>query len=193
MFKLMLNQVIKLIKVEFKGCLEEFNCYGCFLEVQWLEQCIMFDLEMLEVIGFCVGIENYLCYLIGCKLGELFFILFEYLFDNVIVFVDESYVIILQIGVMYWGDFCCKVIFVEYGFRFFSCMDNWLLCFEEWNVMWLQFIVVLVILGLWEMEEVGGVFVEQVICLIGLVDLFVDICLVISQVDDFLGEVCEVV
>lgn len=55
---------------------------------------MMFDIEMIEVIGFCVGIENYFCYLIGCKFGELLFILFEYLFDNVLVFVDESYVII---------------------------------------------------------------------------------------------------
>lgn len=94
-----------------------------------------FDLEMLEVIGICNGIENYFCYLIGCVLGELSLIFFEFILDNVIVFVDEFYVSVLQIGGMYCGDFWCKFILVEYGFCLLFCMDNCLLKFEEWDVM----------------------------------------------------------
>ncbi|NLH79897.1 MAG: excinuclease ABC subunit UvrB, partial [Phyllobacteriaceae bacterium] len=125
----------------------------------------------------------------GRKPGEPPPTLFEYLPDEALVFADESHVTIPQIGGMYRGDFRRKATLAEYGFRLPSCMDNRPLRFEEWNAMRPQTVAVSATPAAWEMEEAGGVFVEQVIRPTGLIDPEVEIRPATKQVEDLLGEV----
>jgi excinuclease ABC subunit B len=187
-----LLQSIEAIKQELKERLDRLNRQGRLLEAQRLEQRTLFDLEMLEATGSCAGIENYSRYLTGRRPGEPPPTLFEYLPDNALVFTDESHVTIPQIGGMYRGDYRRKATLAEYGFRLPSCMDNRPLRFEEWDAMRPQTVHVSATPGRWEMEQTGGVFVEQVIRPTGLIDPPVEIRPARSQVDDLLGEVKEV-
>ncbi|ORE94309.1 excinuclease ABC subunit B [Stappia sp. 22II-S9-Z10] len=187
-----LQQAMKSIKAELKHRLVELNNAGRLLEAQRLEQRTQFDLEMMEATGACNGIENYSRYLTGRKPGEPPPTLFEYLPDNAIVFLDESHVTVPQIGAMYKGDFRRKATLAEYGFRLPSCMDNRPLRFEEWDMMRPQSVAVSATPAGWEMEEAGGVFVEQVIRPTGLIDPPVEIRPARHQVDDVLGEIREV-
>ncbi|MGX1101175.1 excinuclease ABC subunit UvrB [Amorphus sp. MBR-141] len=187
-----LNQATKAIKAELRARLAELNDAGRLLEAQRLEQRTRFDLEMMEATGSCPGIENYSRYLTGRQPGEPPPTLFEYLPDNALVFVDESHVTIPQIGGMYRGDFRRKATLAEFGFRLPSCMDNRPLRFEEWDAMRPQSVAVSATPGSWEMDQSGGVFVEQVIRPTGLIDPPVEIRPARHQVDDLLGEVREV-
>ncbi|WP_407530806.1 excinuclease ABC subunit UvrB [Methylobacterium oryzisoli] len=187
-----LQQAVKGIKDELKWRVEELTRMGRLIEAQRLEQRCTFDLEMIEATGACNGIENYSRYLTGRKPGEPPPTLFEYLPDNALVFTDESHVTVSQIGGMYRGDFRRKATLAEYGFRLPSCLDNRPLRFEEWDAMRPQSIHVSATPAKWEMEQTGGVFVEQVIRPTGLVDPEVIIRPARSQVDDLLGEVKEV-
>ncbi len=179
------------IKKELKQRLEELHGQGRLLEAQRLEQRTTFDLEMLEATGSCAGIENYSRYLTGRKPGEPPPTLFEYLPDNALVFTDESHVTVPQIGGMYRGDFRRKATLAEYGFRLPSCLDNRPLRFEEWDAMRPQSVHVSATPGTWEMEQTGGIFVEQVIRPTGLIDPPVDVRPARAQVDDVLGEIRE--
>ncbi len=187
-----LLQSTKAIKQELKERLDQLNRQGRLLEAQRLEQRTMFDLEMLEATGSCAGIENYSRYLTGRRPGEPPPTLFEYLPDNALVFADESHVTIPQIGGMYRGDYRRKATLAEYGFRLPSCMDNRPLRFEEWEAMRPKTVHVSATPGHWELEQTGGVFVEQVIRPTGLIDPPVEIRPARSQVDDLLSEVKEV-
>ena len=184
-----LQQAMRSIKEELRHRLVELDNAGRLLEAQRLEQRTRFDLEMMEATGACNGIENYSRYLTGRKPGEPPPTLFEYLPDNAIVFLDESHVTVPQVGAMYRGDFRRKATLAEYGFRLPSCMDNRPLRFEEWDIMRPQTIAVSATPGSWEMEEAGGVFVEQVIRPTGLIDPPVEIRPAKHQVDDVLGEI----
>ena len=144
---------------------------------------------MMEATGACAGIENYSRYLTGRKPGEPPPTLFEYVPDNALVFVDESHVTVPQLGGMYRGDFRRKATLAEYGFRLPSCMDNRPLRFEEWDAMRPQTTCVSATPGPWELNESGGVFVEQVIRPTGLIDPPVDVRPARTQVDDLVGEV----
>src|SRR5512144_736182 len=144
---------------------------------------------MMEATGSCAGIENYSRYLTGRRPGEPPPTLFEYVPDNALVFVDESHVTIPQLGGMYRGDFRRKATLAEYGFRLPSCMDNRPLRFEEWDLMRPQTVAVSATPGAWELEQSGGVFVEQVIRPTGLIDPPVNIRPARTQVDDLVGEV----
>jgi excinuclease ABC subunit B len=186
-----LIQAIKGIKSELKWRLDELHAQGRLLEAQRLEQRTTFDLEMMEATGSCAGIENYSRYLTGRKPGEPPPTLFEYVPDNALVFADESHVTIPQIGGMFRGDFRRKATLAEYGFRLPSCMDNRPLRFEEWDMMRPQSVAVSATPGAWELNESGGVFVEQVIRPTGLIDPPVDIRPARTQVDDLVGEVRE--
>ncbi len=187
-----LQQATKGIRDELRFRLQELTRMGRLLEAQRLEQRTQFDLEMIEATGSCAGIENYSRYLTGRKPGEPPPTLFEYLPDNALVFTDESHVTVPQIGGMYRGDFRRKATLAEYGFRLPSCMDNRPLRFEEWDAMRPQSMHVSATPSKWEMEQTGGIFVEQVIRPTGLVDPDVEIRPARSQVDDLLGEVREV-
>jgi excinuclease ABC subunit B len=184
-----LLQSIKAIKEELKIRLDQLHAGGRLLEAQRLEQRCTFDLEMLEATGSCAGIENYSRYLTGRRPGEPPPTLFEYLPDNALVFTDESHVTVPQIGAMYKGDYRRKATLAEYGFRLPSCMDNRPLRFEEWEAMRPQTVHVSATPGSWEMEQTGGIFVEQVIRPTGLIDPPVEVRPARSQVDDLLGEV----
>jgi excinuclease ABC subunit B len=184
-----LVQAIKSIKSELKLRLDELHAQGRLLEAQRLEQRTTFDLEMMEATGSCAGIENYSRYLTGRRPGEPPPTLFEYVPDNALVFADESHVTIPQIGGMFRGDFRRKATLAEYGFRLPSCMDNRPLRFEEWDMMRPQTVAVSATPSAWELNESGGVFVEQVIRPTGLIDPPVDIRPARTQVDDLVGEV----
>ncbi|WP_304518553.1 excinuclease ABC subunit UvrB [Celeribacter sp. PS-C1] len=183
-----IKQAINGIKAELKQQLIRFTDEGKLLEAQRLEQRTNFDLEMLEASGFCNGIENYSRYLTGRAPGEPPPTLFEFIPDNAIVFADESHVSVPQIGGMYRGDFRRKSVLAEHGFRLPSCMDNRPLKFEEWDAMRPQSVFVSATPKDWELEQSGGVFVEQIIRPTGLLDPVVEIRPVDTQVDDLLDE-----
>ncbi|HEY7298670.1 MAG TPA: excinuclease ABC subunit UvrB [Xanthobacteraceae bacterium] len=187
-----LLQAIDGIKQELRGRLGELHAAGRLLEAQRLEQRTLYDLEMMEATGSCAGIENYSRYLTGRKPGEPPPTLFEYVPDNALVFVDESHVTIPQLGGMYRGDFRRKATLAEYGFRLPSCMDNRPLRFEEWDAMRPQTMCVSATPGPWDLDQSGGVFVEQVIRPTGLIDPPVDVRPARTQVDDLVGEAREV-
>jgi excinuclease ABC subunit B len=188
-----LHQAIKGIQQELQEQLQRFNAAGRLLEAQRLEQRTQYDIEMIEATGSCHGIENYSRWLTGRKPGEPPPTLFEYLPDNALVFVDESHVTVPQIGGMFWGDFRRKSTLAEFGFRLPSCIDNRPLRFEEWDAMRPQSTFVSATPGKWEIEQTGGVFVEQVIRPTGLIDPPVEIRPVRSQVDDLIDECRKVV
>ena len=187
-----LIQAMNSIKDELRVRLDQLNNAGRLLEAQRLEQRTRFDLEMMEATGSCAGIENYSRYLTGRRPGEPPPTLFEYVPDNALVFADESHVTVPQIGGMFRGDFRRKATLAEYGFRLPSCMDNRPLRFEEWDAMRPQTVAVSATPSHWEMNESGGVFVEQVIRPTGLIDPPVEIRPARLQVDDLVGEVREV-
>jgi excinuclease ABC subunit B len=180
------------IRHELKQRLDQLNAAGRLLEAQRLEQRTMYDLEMMDATGACAGIENYSRYLSGRKPGEPPPTLFEYVPDNALVFADESHVTVPQLGGMFRGDFRRKATLAEYGFRLPSCMDNRPLRFEEWDAMRPQTVAVSATPSHWEMNEAGGVFVEQVIRPTGLIDPPVEIRPARTQVDDLVGEVRQV-
>jgi excinuclease ABC subunit B len=187
-----LQQAIQSIRKELRIRLDQLVADGKLLEAQRLEQRTNFDLEMLEATGVCNGIENYSRYLTGRAPGEPPPTLFEYIPDNAIVFADESHVTVPQIGGMYRGDYRRKFTLAEHGFRLPSCMDNRPLKFEEWDAMRPQSVFVSATPSAWEIEQAGGVFVEQVIRPTGLLDPQVEIRPVEMQVDDLLDEVRKV-
>jgi excinuclease ABC subunit B len=187
-----LLQAIAGIKHELRWRLDQLNAAGRLLEAQRLEQRTLYDLEMMEATGSCAGIENYSRYLTGRRPGEPPPTLFEYVPDDALVFMDESHVTVPQLGGMYRGDFRRKATLAEYGFRLPSCMDNRPLRFEEWDAMRPQSVAVSATPAGWELDQSGGVFVEQVIRPTGLIDPPVDIRPARTQVDDLVGELRRV-
>ncbi len=184
-----MQQAILGIKNELAQRLPQLVDDGKLLEAQRLEQRTNFDLEMLEATGVCNGIENYSRYLTGRAPGEPPPTLFEFIPDNAIVFADESHVSVPQIGGMYRGDYRRKFTLAEHGFRLPSCMDNRPLKFEEWDAMRPQSVFVSATPAAWEIEQTGGVFVEQVIRPTGLLDPMIEIRPVETQVDDVMDEI----
>ena len=183
-----LQQAVKLIASELQQRLVEFNVANKLLEAQRIEQRTQFDIEMIEATGSCNGIENYSRYLSGRKQGEPPPTLFEYLPENALLIVDESHVTIPQIGAMYKGDFARKSTLADYGFRLPSCLDNRPLKFEEWESFRPQTIYVSATPGKWELEQTGGVFIEQVVRPTGLVDPECIVRPIETQVDDIIAE-----
>ncbi|MFM7345864.1 MAG: excinuclease ABC subunit UvrB [Tagaea sp.] len=187
-----LEQAISQIKIDLKARLAELNAAGKLLEAQRLEQRTTFDIEMMAATGACAGIENYSRYLTGRKPGEPPPTLFEYLPKNALLFVDESHVMVPQVGGMFKGDWMRKSTLAEFGFRLPSCTDNRPLKFEEWDSMRPQSVFVSATPGPWELERTGGVFVEQVIRPTGLTDPPCEIRPTEKQVDDLLGELRKI-
>jgi excinuclease ABC subunit B len=183
-----LDQAVKSIRIELGERLNELNGQGKILEAARLEQRVDLDIEMMMATGSCAGIENYSRYLTGRAPGEPPPTLFEYLPENALLFVDESHVSVPQIGGMERGDNRRKSTLAEFGFRLPSCIDNRPLKFAEWEVMRPQTIFVSATPGPWELNETGGVFVEQVIRPTGLIDPVCIVRPVETQVDDLLAE-----
>ena len=181
------------IQQELDERLEVFRREGKLLEAQRLAARCRFDIEMMQEVGYCPGIENYSRHLAGRKPGEPPATLFDFFPKDALLIVDESHVTIPQIGAMFRGDFRRKFTLADYGFRLPSCMDNRPLKFEEWDAMRPATVSVSATPGPWEMEKAGGVFAEQVIRPTGLIDPPVEIRPVakdgFSQVDDVIDQV----
>ncbi|MHB1869245.1 MAG: excinuclease ABC subunit UvrB [Steroidobacteraceae bacterium] len=161
---------------------------GKLLEAQRLEQRTMYDMEMMQEVGYCAGIENYSRYLSGRSPGEPPPCLFDYLPRNALLVIDESHQTIPQLGAMYRGDRSRKEVLVEYGFRLPSALDNRPLKFEEWERLAPQMIFVSATPGPYEARHAGQT-VELVVRPTGLVDPEVEIRPVGTQVDDVLSEI----
>ena len=184
--------VIDEIKQELQERLAYLTERNQLLEAQRLDQRTRFDLEMIQELGYCSGIENYSRYLSGRAPGEPPPTLFDYLPKDALLVIDESHVTVPQIGGMYKGDRSRKETLVEYGFRLPSALDNRPLRFDEWERMSPQMIFVSATPGPYE-GEFSGQVVEQVVRPTGLVDPQVIVRPASTQVEDLLGEISGVV
>ena len=165
---------------------------GLIVEAQRLEQRTLFDLEMLDQVGFCKGIENYSRHLTGLAPGAAPPCLIDYLPADAIMFFDESHVMMGQIGAMYRGDRSRKETLVRYGFRLPSALDNRPLRFDEFESKMRRSIFVSATPAEYELERSAGEVVEQVVRPTGLVDPEVEVRPALTQVDDLLSEITEV-
>lgn len=189
--KLRLEESIKQIRDELQWRVQVLIDEEKFLEAKRLEQRTLFDIEMIQEIGYCSGIENYSRYLSARKPGERPYCLLDYFPDDYLMVIDESHQTIPQISAMYGGDRSRKVQLVEHGFRLPSAMDNRPLTFEEWESMINQAIFVSATPGDYELEKSGGVYTEQIIRPTGLMEPEIMIRPVDNQVDDLLDEIAE--
>ena len=180
-------RAIELIKRELRERIDFFSKEQKLVELQRIEQRTRFDLEMLDQLGFCKGIENYSRHLSGRQAGEPPPTLYDYLPGDALMFVDESHVAIPQVGGMYKGDRSRKENLVNYGFRLPSALDNRPLKFEEFERLMPQTVFVSATPADYEEQHQGQV-VEQVVRPTGLVDPLVEVRPASSQVDDLLGE-----
>ena len=183
-------RAIEAIKIELAARIEHFQKHGKLLEAQRIEQRTRFDLEMLNELGFCKGIENYSRHLSGRQPGEPPPTLLDYLPRNALMFIDESHVTVPQIGGMYRGDRARKENLVEYGFRLPSALDNRPLRFDEFEGIMSQTVFVSATPANYEQEHQAQV-VEQVVRPTGLVDPGIDVRPASNQVDDLLSEISE--
>jgi len=183
------RRAVEGVRDELRGRLAELKAQNKLVEAQRLEQRTMFDLEMLEQMGFCSGIENYSRWLSGRKAGEAPPCLIDYFPDDFLLVIDESHQTIPQIGAMYRGDRSRKETLVEFGFRLPSALDNRPLKFEEFEGHVHQAIYASATPAQYELERAGGVVVEQIIRPTGLADPEVEVRPVGTQVDDLLSEI----
>ena len=183
-----LQRAIGDIEAELKERLAYYRGRDRLLEAQRLEQRTNYDLEMLQEIGFCSGIENYSRHLDGRPPGSRPETLIDYFPEDLLVVIDESHITIPQINGMYRGDFARKNNLVDYGFRLPSALDNRPLRFDEFEGLIGQAILVSATPGPWELEQSAAV-VEQIIRPTGLVDPEVEVRSATGQVDDLYGEI----
>ena len=188
-----LNNAIREIRKELVERIDFFTKEKKLIEAQRIEERTNFDLEMMIATGSCSGIENYSRHLTGRQEGEPPPTLFEYLPDDIILFVDESHVTIPQIGGMYKGDRSRKDTLAKFGFRLPSCKDNRPLKFEEWTKFKGQTVYVSATPGAWELDQTSGVIVEQVVRPTGLVDPKCFIKPAKNQIEDLMHECKKVV
>ncbi len=181
---------IDTIKVELRERVAEFVATGKLVEAQRIEQRTRFDLEMLQEVGHCKGIENYTRHLSGAKPGAPPPTLVDYLPSDSLMFLDESHVLIGQFGGMYNGDRARKTTLVEYGFRLPSALDNRPLKFDEFEGKLRQAVFVSATPAAYEQQHAGQV-VEQVVRPTGLIDPVVEVRPATAQVDDVLQEIHE--
>ncbi len=184
-----LQRSIAAIEEELRWRLAVLRNEGRLLEAQRLEQRTLFDIEMMKEVGYCSGIENYSRHLANRQPGERPSCLFDYFPKDFLLVIDESHVTIPQVRAMYNGDRVRKLTLVEHGFRLPSALDNRPMTFEEFESMTKQTIYVSATPGDYEMEQSGGVFVEQIIRPTGIPDPEVEIRPTDNQIDDLLEEV----
>ena len=183
-----MDQALKDINDELESRLRELNMNGKYVEAQRLEQRTRFDIEMLQEMGYCPGIENYSMHLSGRKWGDMPYSLLKYFPEDYLTIIDESHVTVPQIRGMYNGDRSRKETLVEYGFRLPSAKENRPLRFDEFEASQNQVLYVSATPGPYEMSRSQNV-VEQIIRPTGLVDPKITIRPVQGQVEDLLGEV----
>ena len=179
------------IREELQQRLEFFRGENKLLEAQRLEQRTMYDLEMLETMGFCHGVENYSRWLDGRSAGQTPYTLYDYLPDKAMVVLDESHVSAPQIGGMYRGDRARKETLVDFGWRLPSALDNRPLRFDEWEERAGQRVYVSATPADYELDNCKGVVIEQIIRPTGLLDPEIEIRKATGQVDDLLAEIQE--
>jgi excinuclease ABC subunit B len=183
------QNAIAAIREELEQQVEYFKQQGKFIEAQRIEQRTNFDIEMIQEVGYCNGIENYSRHMDGRAPGSRPSCLFDYFPDDYLLVVDESHVTIPQIGGMYNGDRMRKKTLVEHGFRLPSALDNRPMTFEEWESMVKQAIYVSATPADYELEKAEGVIVEQIIRPTGLLDPEIQVRPVKNQIDDLINEV----
>ncbi len=184
-----LNDAVRAIRSELKDQLEFLNGEGKLLEAQRLEQRAKYDLEMLQQIGYCNGVENYARHLAGREPGSAPECLIDYFPDDWLLIVDESHVTCSQLHAMYNGDQARKKVLIDHGFRLPSAADNRPLKSEEFWSKARQTVFVSATPGNWEMEVSEGQVAEQVIRPTGVLDPIVEVRPTTGQVDDLLGEI----
>ncbi|MHC1789075.1 excinuclease ABC subunit UvrB [Solidesulfovibrio sp.] len=183
-----LNRAVSDIREELRLRLTELRAAGDLLSAQRLEMRTMQDLEMIEELGYCNGIENYSRHLDGRRAGDPPYTLLDYFPKDFILFVDESHITVPQIGGMYSGDRSRKQTLVNYGFRLPSALDNRPLHFEEFLGRIGQAVYVSATPGDWELTRAQGLVVEQIIRPTGLLDPIVEVRPTKGQMDDLMAE-----
>ncbi|MEB3263025.1 MAG: excinuclease ABC subunit UvrB [Synechococcus sp.] len=184
-----LEEAIQAIRAELRERLDVLNSQGRLLEAQRLEQRTTYDLEMLEQVGYCNGVENYARHLAGRQAGTPPECLIDYFPDDWLLVVDESHVTCSQLQAMYNGDQSRKQVLIEHGFRLPSAADNRPLKGDEFWEKARQTIFVSATPGSWELAQSHGQVVEQVIRPTGVLDPIVEVRPTDGQVDDLLGEI----
>ncbi|MBX3018847.1 MAG: excinuclease ABC subunit UvrB [Bdellovibrionaceae bacterium] len=184
-----MKRAVAQIRDELRERLQTFQKEMKFLEAQRIEQRTLYDIEMIEHMGFCQGIENYSRHMTGRGPGEPPPTLLEYFPDDFITFIDESHVTVPQIGGMYRGDRARKMNLVEHGFRLPSALDNRPLNFQEFEALMDKVVYVSATPAAYELQKSEGMIVEQIIRPTGLVDPLVEVRPVKHQVDDLLKEI----
>ncbi len=184
-----LRMAIQSIQQELAERLKDLHSQRKLLEAQRLEQRTYFDIEMLQEMGYCTGIENYSRHLDGRRPGEPPYTLLDYFPKDALIFIDESHITVPQLNGMYWGDRTRKATLVEYGFRLPSALDNRPLSFEEFEARVPQVIYVSATPADYERKKAKGRIVEQIIRPTGLIDPEVVVKPARYQVDDLLGEI----
>ncbi len=162
-----------------------------FIEARRIKERISFDLEMMRELGYCSGVENYSRFFDGRDPGTRPFCLLDYFPEDFLMIIDESHVTIPQVRGMWGGDRARKINLVSYGFRLASALDNRPLSFDEFETMVHQVVYVSATPGDYELEQTGGVLVEQLIRPTGLLDPPIDVRPSINQIDDLLDEISE--
>ncbi|MGN0008847.1 MAG: excinuclease ABC subunit UvrB [Desulfovibrionaceae bacterium] len=183
-----LRRAMRDIRAELAERLVWFQERGRLLEAQRLEQRTQLDLEMLEELGYCNGVENYTRHLDGRQEGEPPACLLNYFPKDFLLFVDESHVTVPQVGAMYKGDRSRKNTLVDYGFRLPSALDNRPLRFEEFRARQNQTVYVSATPGRWELDAAQGIVTEQIIRPTGLLDPEVEVRPTAGQMENLLGE-----
>lgn len=184
-----IKNAFTLIKKDMDERVEYFTNEGKLIEAQRIKERVTYDTEMMAEVGYCSGIENYSRYFDGRQPGEPPFTLLDYFPDDFILFIDESHMTVPQIRAMYHGDVSRKKSLVDYGFRLPSAFDNRPLNFDEFNKRIGQVIYVSATPADYELEQSGGVVVEQLIRPTGLIDPPVIVKGVSGQVDDLIYEI----
>jgi excinuclease ABC subunit B len=184
-----LERAIKQIQDELQQRISYFRDRNQLIEAQRIEQRTLFDIEVMEEMGYCQGIENYSRYMDGRGAGEPPATLFDYFPADALLFIDESHVSVSQVGAMYRGDRSRKENLVAYGFRLPSALDNRPLKFEEFEGKHLQTVYVSATPADYELEKAQGVVVEQIVRPTGLVDPPIEIRPAERQVDDLVEQI----
>lgn len=187
------DNAIKTIQAELRETLIDLEKQEKLVEKQRLEQRTLLDLEMLEEMGFCSGIENYSRHMTGSKPGEPPPTLIDYFKKDFLLIIDESHITVSQVGGMYRGDRARKENLVNYGFRLPSALDNRPLNFQEFESKMDDVLYVSATPGNYELERTGGEYTEQIIRPTGLLDPVIEVRDAMTQVDDLLVEVKNVV
>ena len=191
--KEVLNKAMDKIRIDLGKQVSYFKEISKNLEAKRLEERTLFDLEMMQELGYCSGIENYSRYIDGRDPGTRPFCLLDYFDDDFLTIIDESHVTLPQIKAMYGGDRSRKENLVEYGFRLPAAMDNRPLKFEEFEMLQNQIIYVSATPSDYELQRSEGIVVEQIIRPTGLLDPVIELKPTKNQIDDILDEIEKVV